>query len=148
AARHRVATAIRAFRAQFPASIFWITSRIYGYTSSVRFTGEGFPHYRIDRLDDVQVNGFIDRWYALQIPEDPADRAARAASLREAVHRTPGVRRLANNPLLLTLMAFIHHGLRKLPHDRGELYEKCVEMLLKTWQEAKREEGVAPRALA
>lgn len=37
-------------------------------------------------------------------------------------------------------MAFIHQGLRRLPQDRGELYEKCVEMLLKTWQEAKREE--------
>src|SRR5205823_2162367 len=40
-----------------------------------------------------------------------------------------------------------HHGLRKLPQDRGELYEKCVEMLLKTWQEARRDEPGAPQAI-
>jgi hypothetical protein len=43
-------------------------------------------------------------------------------------------------------MAFIHQGLRKLPQDRGELYEKCVEMLLKTWQEARRGEEAPAHA--
>jgi hypothetical protein len=147
AARHRVAASISAFRAEFPDCPFWVTSRIYGYTSSVRLPSASFVHYRVGRLDDEQVSGFIERWYAIQIPDNPRERDERARSLRDAVHRTPSVRRLAHNPLLLTLMAFIHHGLRKLPQDRGELYDKCVEMLLKTWQEAKREEGVAPRAL-
>jgi 3',5'-cyclic AMP phosphodiesterase CpdA len=147
AARHRISAAIRAFHAEFPGCPFWVTSRIYGY-ASVRLPGASFAHYRVARLDDEQVNGFIARWYAIQIPDNPREQGERARSFCEAVHRTPSVRRLAHNPLLLMLMAFIHHGLRKLPQDRGELYEKCVEMLLKTWQEAKREEGAAPRALA
>lgn len=146
AARHRISAAIRAFHAEFPRCAFWVTSRIYGY-ASVRLPGASFTHHRVARLDDDQVNGFIARWYAIQIPDNPREQGERARSFCEAVHRTPSVRRLANNPLLLTLMAFIHHGLRKLPQDRGELYDKCVEMLLKTWQEAKREEGAAPRAL-
>src|SRR5204863_5823861 len=114
---------------QFPHCPCWVTSRIYGYPS-VPLSESEFTHYHVGWLADDQINKFIDRWYAIQIPQDSADRIARSRSLRDAVQRTSSVRRLARNPLLLTLMAFIHHGLRKLPQDRGELYEKCVEMLL------------------
>jgi hypothetical protein len=145
-ARHALATAIRMFHAEYGGCRFWVTSRIYGYTENVRLSAS-FPHYRIDRLDDTQIDDFVRRWYAHQLLATSEDAAEQAASLSAAVRRTPSVRRLAGNPLLLTLMAFIHHGLRKLPRDRGELYEKCVEMLLKTWQEAKRKDGEAPRAI-
>jgi len=145
--RHRVATEIRTFRADYPDCWFWVTSRIYGYTSAVRLSDDDFRHYRIGHLDDEQVNTFVDRWYAVQLRPNPVEARAQANSLTVAIHRTPSVRRLAGNPLLLTLMAFIHHGLRKLPQDRGELYERCVEMLLKTWQEARREDTAAPAGL-
>jgi predicted NACHT family NTPase len=98
AARHHLATAIRTFRSQFPACPFWITSRIYGYTSSVRLSGEEFTHYRIGRLDDAQVNGFIDRWYAIQIPDDPPTvlcaprRYARLSTGRRASAASPIIR--------------------------------------------------------
>jgi len=64
AARHRIATAIRTFRAQFPSCPFWITSRIYGYTSSIRLSGDGYAHYRIGRLDDAQ-------WLHRSLVRDP-----------------------------------------------------------------------------
>jgi NACHT domain len=89
AARDRVATAIRTFRADFPDCPFWITSRIYGYTSNIRLPDAAFAHYGIGRLDNDQVNGFIERWYAIQIPDDLKDASVRATSLRQAVHRTP-----------------------------------------------------------
>lgn len=142
-ARHTVATSIRALRADYPDSRFWVTSRVYGYTENVRLPGS-FVHYRIGRLEESQIDNFIDRWYAHQITSSPQDAAEQAVSLRDAVRRTSSVGRLASNPLLLTLMAFIHQGLRRLPKDRGELYEKCIEMLLKTWVHAKRgDEGSA-----
>ena len=145
-ARHAVATSIRTFEAEYPDCRIWVTSRVYGYTENVRLP-RSFTHYRIDRLDDARIDDFVGRWYRHQLATSPQEAAEQATSLRAAVRRTPSVRRLAGNPLLLTLMAFIHHGLRKLPKDRGELYEKCVEMLLKTWQEAKRGDGEEARSI-
>ncbi|MBK9258706.1 MAG: metallophosphoesterase [Polyangiaceae bacterium] len=144
-ARHALAAYIRAFQAEYPESRFWVTSRIYGYTENVRLP-ETFDHYRIARLDDTQINDFVTRWYEHQIGE-PQEAAAQAKSLQAAIRRTPGVKRLAGNPLLLTLMAFIHQGLRRLPKDRGELYDKCIDMLLKTWEEAKVGDGENPRSI-
>ncbi|NJL29194.1 MAG: NACHT domain-containing protein [Thermoanaerobaculia bacterium] len=139
-ARRRMTGVVRTFRAQYPACPVWVTSRIYGYTGDIELPEGEFQKTRLASLDDAQVDDFVGRWYWQQLPHNERERDERTASLREAVRRTPSVRRLAGNPLLLTLMAFIHHGLRRLPQDRGELYEKCVEMLLKTWQEAKYEE--------
>lgn len=144
-ARHTLAASICALQAEYPESCFWVTSRIYGYTENVRLT-KAFDHYRIARLDEIQINHFVTRWYEHQISA-PQEAAEQAASLQAAIQRTASVKRLASNPLLLTLMAFIHHGLRRLPKDRGELYEKCIEMLLKTWEEAKRGDGDNARSI-
>src|SRR5262249_51124141 len=57
AARHRVATQIRTLRAEYPDCGFWVTSRLHGYTSTVRLPDEDFAHYRIEWLDD----GLVDR---------------------------------------------------------------------------------------
>src|SRR5262249_15169905 len=116
---------------------FWVTSRVYGYTPDVRLP-RPFTELRIGRLDDEQVSGFVARWYGIQVPHNERERGELMESLLHAVHRTPSVRRLAGNPLLLTLMAFIHQGLRRLPTDRGELYDLCVDMLLRDWQDARR----------
>ena len=141
--RQRLSTAIQTFQAEFPDCPCWVTSRVYGYTRDVRLPNETFAHYSVARLDAAQIDDFIARWYALQYSDNAREQDERVRSLQHAVRRSPSVQRLAGNPLLLTLMAFIHHGQRSLPQDRGELYEQCVQMLLKTWQEAKREGGLA-----
>ncbi|MFP2927096.1 NACHT domain-containing protein [Pyxidicoccus sp. 3LG] len=135
--RHRISTIIQTFQSEYPHCPVFVTSRIYGYTSSIQLHKHRFTHLRLNRLTPEQIKDFISRWYSIQLPHNERERTEYTQSLREAVHRNPSVRLLASNPLLLTLMTFIHQGLRKLPQDRGELYEKCVDMLLKTWQEAK-----------
>ena len=144
--RQRIARAIEAFRRDFPDCPFWVTSRIYGYTADVRLPTAEFTHYRLAPLGDSDIVDFVTRWYALQLSHNPREREERIASLTRAIAHTPSVRRLAGNPLLLTLTAFIHHGLKQLPQGRGELYDKCIEMLLRTWQEAKYEDGTPPAA--
>jgi hypothetical protein len=141
--RHAVASSIRMFQADYPDCRVWVTSRIYGYTDTVRLP-KPFLHFHIGRLSDPQIDSFVGRWYGLQIAAHPQEAAEQTASLQAAVRHTPSVRRLAGNPLLLTLMAFIHQGIRRLPRDRGELYEKCIEMLLKTWEQGKRHDDDPP----
>ncbi|MBI3268844.1 MAG: metallophosphoesterase [Planctomycetes bacterium] len=138
-ARRRVAGMIQEFRREYPGCACWVTSRIYGYTSEIRLSLKDFDHFRLARFELSEVDDFINRWYGQQYPQDARKRNELADSLKKAV-RLAGVRRLAGNPLLLTLMAFIHQVLGKLPQDRGELYELCVQMLLKTWQEARTDE--------
>lgn len=136
--RHAVSTSIQMFQDEFPQCTFWVTSRVYGYTRDVRLPKGVFSHYHVGRLESAQIDDFVARWYALQYPDNTREREDRVESLREAIQRSLSVQRLAGNPLLLTLMAFIHYGQRTLPQDRGELYEQCIQMLLKSWQDAKR----------
>ena len=41
--------------------------------------------------------------------------------------------RLAENPLLLTMLLVVKHGAGRLPPDRVSLYSRAVEVLLDTW---------------
>ncbi len=43
------------------------------------------------------------------------------------------LRRLAENPLLLTMLLVVKHGAGRLPPDRVSLYGRAVEVLLDTW---------------
>ncbi|MDC3980733.1 metallophosphoesterase [Polyangium jinanense] len=135
--RSRVAKAVREFRAAYPRCPVWVTSRIHGYTADIALPRNEFEHLRIGPLADEDIDHFIKRWYRIQIPDNDRRREEQQNSLRRAVFRTSQVRALATNPLLLTLMAFVHRFLGHLPQERGELYEKCVDMLLRTWLDAK-----------
>jgi predicted NACHT family NTPase len=42
----------------------------------------------------------------------------------------PQESRLADTPLLVTIIAIVHYNQRRLPEQRAELYDKCVEVLL------------------
>ncbi len=141
--RCELADAIRQFHHSYPNCPLWVTCRIHGYTGNVRFTGtdvDPVAEYRVAPLNEAEVDLFIRHWHRLHYPEDAEAQQERAESLRAALDRTPSVRRLRGNPLLLTLMAFLHYGSHQLPQDRGELLEKCIEMLLRTWNDARRRE--------
>jgi hypothetical protein len=71
------------------------------------------------------------------LPKNKTRRKDNTVSLQAAVKGNPGVRRLRSNPLLLTMMTLVHQFEGKLPVDRAELYKKCIELLLNTWQAPK-----------
>lgn len=136
-ARQRVAARVRDLRREYPFCPIWVASRIHGYTHDIALPSNEFEHVMIGALDDAQIDDFLSRWYAIQVPHDAQKQAEQRNSLRQAIFRTKQVEALARNPLLLTLMAFVHRFLGHLPQDRGELYDKCVEMLLRSWLEAR-----------
>ena len=57
----------------------------------------------------------------MSTPASEADRER--GELLTAIHRDPGVRRLAANPLLLTILALMKRQGVVLPDRRVELYE-------------------------
>ena len=95
-----------------------------------------------------EVERFLLRWYdAYEHDRDPTlapeavqSRAAgRVAGLLPQLMDTPSVKRLAANPLLLTILVLIYENVGKLPNRRARLYETCTKTLLESWRQEQTE---------
>jgi len=135
--RCRIAECIGQFSSLYPDSIIWITARIVGYTENTAKILSHFDLYYLTDVSERQARAFIKNWYKIQVPDDNSLRVERIYSLNQAIKGNPGVKRLRANPLLLTMMTLVHQFEGTLPDNRARLYEKCVELLLKTWQDHK-----------
>ncbi len=120
-----------------------ITSRIVGYHAAP-LQGD-LAHFTIEPMDDDAINHFCRNWslalhhflnregrWSEDELRDRADRGAQA--LKGAIHGNPGVRELAGNPLLLTLLAALHREEARLPQQRVRLYQRAVETLVEIWR--------------
>jgi formylglycine-generating enzyme required for sulfatase activity len=122
---------------------FALTSRIMGYRE-VRPTAEGLVECTLVDFGEEEIEAFVDRWTeaieraARGETEFAAEEAQRErAELLDAIGRNPGVRGLAANPLLLTILALMKRQDVKLPERRVQLYDKYVETLLSSWNLAR-----------
>jgi formylglycine-generating enzyme required for sulfatase activity/energy-coupling factor transporter ATP-binding protein EcfA2 len=122
---------------------FVVTSRIVGYRE-VRLAAEGLVEATLVDFDDKEIEYFLSKWTtALEKAVGGETEAARAQAeqqreeLLKAVHVNPGLRSLATNPLLLTILSLMKRGGIALPGRRVELYKNYVETLLKHWNLAR-----------
>lgn len=117
-----------------------ITSRIAGYHAAP--LQEAIAHHIVCDMSDDAIELFLERW-ALAVEErrnpdsSETERRRRAieqvSSLRQELDR-PGVKRLAVNPLLLTLLALLQRGEGRLPRLRIDLYRNATRTLIETWR--------------
>ncbi len=133
-----------------PGNKFVLTSRIIGYRQ-VRPSAEGLLECTLTDLSDSGIATFLERWTGALERQAQSDTAlARADALQErtellqAIQQNPGVRRLAGNPLLLTILTLMKRQGVTLPERRVELYEQYVRTLLSTWNRARSLSGRAP----
>ncbi len=122
---------------------FLLTSRIVGYRE-VRPNAEGLGECTLVDFDDEEIGTFVTQWTAAlekaaagDTPVAAADARRECEEMLEAVRRNPGVRRLAANPLLLTVLALMKRQGVTLPERRVELYAKYIETLLSSWHRAR-----------
>ena len=122
---------------------FVMTSRIVGYWE-VRPVAEGLAECTLVDFEKEDIADFLERWTGAleraargdtEVAVEEAERERK--ELQEAVNRNPGVRRLASNPLLLTILALMKRQGVTLPERRVELYQKYVETLLRHWNLAR-----------
>ena len=118
------------FAQQYPHAQILITSRIIGYNPE-RLQHAGFRHFTIQPLDTEEIHEFIDRWYTLALGNDP-DKDRLVTRLKDAIANSPAIRNLADNPLLLTMMAILNRR-QELPRDRADLYDQASRVLLYHW---------------
>ena len=122
---------------------FVLTSRIVGYRE-VRPTAEGLAECTLVDFNDEEIELFVEKWTAAiekaargdtPIAALEADQEKR--ELLDAVRCNPGVRRLAANPLLLTILALMKRQGVSLPDRRVELYDRYVQTLISSWNRAR-----------
>jgi len=118
------------FAQQYPHARIVVTSRIIGYNPE-RFQHADFRQFTIQPLNETEMHEFIDRWYDLAMGADP-DKVRLKERLKEAIAQSKAIQNLADNPLLLTMMAILNRR-QELPRDRADLYDQASRVLLYHW---------------
>ena len=106
----------------------------------MRPTAEGLAECTLVDFDDDDIALFLEKWtQALEQAAKGAstvtqlEAAEEKAELLFALERNPGVRELAANPLLLTILALMKRQGVLLPERRVQLYDQYVQTLLRHW---------------
>ncbi|GAB4371125.1 MAG: hypothetical protein Kow00121_12370 [Elainellaceae cyanobacterium] len=118
------------FTQQYPQAKVLVTSRIIGYNPE-RFQHARFQQFTIQPLDKTEIHEFIDRWYDLAMGSD-SDKIRLKQRLKYAIANSKAIANLADNPLLLTMMAILNRR-QELPRDRADLYDQASRVLLYHW---------------
>jgi Trp operon repressor len=118
------------FSQQYPKAQVLVTSRIIGYNPD-RLQHSGFHHFTIQSLNTDEIHEFIDRWYDLSMGSD-LDKVRLKQRLKDAIANSRAIANLADNPLLLTMMAILNRR-QELPRDRADLYDQASRVLLYHW---------------
>jgi formylglycine-generating enzyme required for sulfatase activity/energy-coupling factor transporter ATP-binding protein EcfA2 len=120
-----------------------VTSRIVGYDEAP-LAGRQWRTHTLTDFEEGDIEQFVSQWtlaFALSVQGDtaPARQAAQAEQrdLLAAIKARPSVRRLAANPLLLTILALIKYTGVSLPEERVKLYELYLQALIESWNQAR-----------
>ncbi|WP_293113609.1 HEAT repeat domain-containing protein [Moorena sp. SIO4G3] len=128
--RDDVITDIHRFTNRYPKVRVIVTSRVIGYKPR-RLRNAQFRHVMLQDLDSKQIQTFIEHWHELTFT-DQADKVRKRERLQKAIDTSSPIRQLAQNPLLLTMMAILNRN-QELPRDRSELYNQSSRLLLHQW---------------
>lgn len=140
AQRALVREAVADFARTYQDARMIVTCRTLSYQAeSQQLPAKIFTAFELAPFTNGKINAFIQAWY-----EELADlKAVRPGEvnvlvrkLRTAVQRAD-IKRMASNPLLLTVMALVHAYRGRLPEARALLYEECTDLLLWRWEEVK-----------
>ena len=136
-ARTRLVEAIEALyldpRSNASNNLCLLTTRPHGFANLS--VGNGFQTGTVRPFGRDDVIAFIRNWYRVAYGEHAL--AGEADQLVDAIGANERVEGLATNPLLCTIIAVVFRNNRVLPDRRVELYFKCCEALLDTWERNK-----------
>lgn len=123
---------LRVFLATYPAVGVVITCREAGFRVIGGALADQCAQFSLADLSDSEINDLTVAWHKEVVGNKP-EIVADAQKLAENICKTDRVRRLAQNPLLLTTLLLVKRWVGQLPTRRSVLYGKAVEVLLMTW---------------
>ena len=117
-----------------------VSSRVAGYLAAQLV--DPFVTYIVRPMSITAIEQFLAVYCSfveVKLGEGtPENRVTQAAAQRNkllaAIKNSPGVRRLASNPLLLTAMTLIGRNDAELPTERAKFYARVVETLGGSWR--------------
>lgn len=143
--RHTTLCAVRDF-AQLHASVAVVlTCRTRAFDEPLR-ADLGWPVETIAPFTLGQVRFFIPAWYRELVhcgQIEPAQAERMGRQLLDTIVASPKLRAMAENPLLLTMMALVLYNKGELPRDRPQLYERILELLLGQWDKVRDGQSLA-----
>ena len=145
--RRRVLGLIRQFVERYSACRMIATCRTLPYLQSgVKL--DGFDEFTLAPFDEDKIREFIRAWYTelLEVKVLNVDQAATLRGNHLTAVGRPDLKRLAGNPLLLTVMAVVNTHRGRLPNARALLYAEVVDVLLWRWERLKTDGDNVPAA--
>jgi NACHT domain len=131
--RLRLVDEIEHFSLCHPGNRVLVTSRPVGYDLS-RISHPIFAHATVQDFNDQQIEQFLFNWYTavLRLSPIPQREHEELDLLLTTLKSNPRLHKLAENPLLLTVMTMLHRY-ERLPDRRVQVYDRCANLLLETW---------------
>jgi SIR2-like domain len=123
---------VEKFIEEYPLIRLVVTSREAGFDLVAPKIARFCSRWRIDPLEPEAIESLCSHWHKLMSGDTPSA-SVESASVAKALVESDSLRRLAENPLLLTMLLVVKHGAGGLPPDRVGLYERAVDVLLDTW---------------
>ncbi len=145
--RRKVSGWIDELSAAFPQNCYVVTSRTVGYREAPLHNG--FHKFGLCDFDREDIRQFVFKWQdAVEAPRTTESDAERSLRIQKDVERLldimkekSGIRHLASNPLLLTIVLLVYNSRTRLPEERGRLYDECIDVLLEHIQKARLDEA-------
>lgn len=123
---------LEAFLDEFKLTRLIVTSREAGFGLVAPSIARFCERWRVAPLEEEAIRALCEHWQRLMAGESP-QALSEGRELASYLTSNPSLRRLAENPLLLTMLLVVKHGAGRLPPDRVSLYGRAVEILLDTW---------------
>lgn len=126
-----------------------ITSRFSGVDISkgLQFKNH-IPVVKIIDFSNIQITNFIHNWYrniefSFQEFQQLNNVNLAKEKAKELINiltsdSNDEIRKLATNPLLLTIIAIVHRTRAVLPRERHLLYEECLRVMIELWNVSNR----------
>jgi predicted NACHT family NTPase len=123
----------------------WLTTcRILSFVEKEAAVTGATGKVTLAPLSQPQIEEFVKGWYEALVHEGQVTQhkgRSLSSQLSRAATSQPRLRELAENPMLLTIMALVQTYYGTLPQERAKLYQACVETLLLRWQQSKEAEA-------
>ncbi|MCX7099594.1 MAG: SUMF1/EgtB/PvdO family nonheme iron enzyme [Methylococcales bacterium] len=127
---------ITAFYTAHDQNHFLVTVRPYAYEQP-EWKLKEFKETMLANFSRGQIAVFINGWYR-DCPElDQGESERRIERLNRAIDGNKKLKELAERPLLLTLIAFLHRKRNELPEERADLYKRLLFLLIEKWETAR-----------